>query len=123
MPGCSILGAGFAVPDRVIRNADIAPHVDASEEWILSRTGIQTRRPVVGTDLATSDLAVAAAHKALARAGVDPADVDQVVVATASGDYLMPATASLVQAALGARRAAAFDLNAACSGFVYGLGV
>jgi 3-oxoacyl-[acyl-carrier-protein] synthase-3 len=123
MPGCSILGAGFAVPERVVCNGDIAPHVDVSAEWILSRTGIQTRRTVVGTELATSDLAVAAARAALERAGVDPGDLDQVVVATASGDYLMPATASLVQAALGARRAAAFDLNAACSGFVYGLGV
>src|SRR5438046_2247944 len=83
--------------------------------------GIRARRTLEGSGLATSDLAVAAARIALARARVDPASLDLVIVATCSGDYPIPSTACLVQAALEARRAAAFDLNAACSGFIYGL--
>jgi 3-oxoacyl-[acyl-carrier-protein] synthase-3 len=88
---------------------------------VAARTGILARRTVDGSGQATSDLAVAAARAALARAGRVADDVDLIVVATSSPDHLLPATACLVQAALGARRAAAFDLNAACAGFVYGL--
>src|SRR2546426_9865958 len=84
---------------------------------MLSRTGFGTRRTLDGSGLATSDLAVAAARMALARAGVEPSSLDLVIVATCSGDYPIPSTAFLVQAALGARRAAAVALNAACPGF------
>src|SRR2546426_11666966 len=86
---------------------------------MLSRTGFGTRRTLDGSGLATSDLAVAAARMALARAGVEPSSLDLVIVATCSGDYPIPSTACLVQAALEARRAAALDLNAARPGFLY----
>ena len=121
MPGAAVLGAGFAVPEREVSNHEFAARLDTSDEWIVSRTGIRARRTLEGSGLATSDLAVAAARMALARARVDPASLDLVIVATCSGDYPIPSTACLVQAALEARRAAAFDLNAACSGFIYGL--
>jgi len=121
MPGAAVLGTGFAVPEHEITNHDLEARLETSDEWIVSRTGIRTRRTLDGSDLATSDLAVAAARMALARAGVEASSLDLVMVATCSGDYPMPSTACLVQAALEARRAAAFDLNAACSGFIYGL--
>ena len=121
MPGAAVLGTGFAVPEREVSNDDLTASLDTSDAWIVSRTGIRTRRTLDGSGLATSDLAIAAARMALARARVEPASLDLVIVATCSGDYPMPSTACLVQAALEARRAAAFDLNAACSGFIYGL--
>jgi len=121
MPGAAVLGTGFAVPEHEVSNHDLEARLDTSDAWIVSRTGIRTRRTLDGSGLATSDLAVAAARMALARAGVEPSSLDLVIVATCSGDYPIPSTACLVQAALEARRAAAFDLNAACSGFIYGL--
>jgi 3-oxoacyl-[acyl-carrier-protein] synthase-3 len=109
------------LPERVMPNAELERLVDTSDEWIRSRSGIAERR-VAAPHEATSDLGLAAARAALQRAGVEPAEVDLVIVATATPDYVgMPATASIIQHALGAGRAGAFDLNAVCSGFVYAL--
>jgi 3-oxoacyl-[acyl-carrier-protein] synthase-3 len=119
--GCAILGAGSALPERVLWNSEVVRRVDATDDWIVERTGIRARRTVEGSSQATSDLAVGAAQAALTSSNTRAADLDVVMVATCSGDHLTPSTACLVQAAIGARRAAAFDVNAACSGFVYGL--
>jgi 3-oxoacyl-[acyl-carrier-protein] synthase-3 len=121
MPGAAVLGTGFAVPERELSNDELAAQLDTSDAWIVSRTGIRARRTLDGSDLATSDLATAAARAALARAQVTPDSLDLLIVATCSGDYPIPSTACLVQAALGAEQAAPFDLNAACAGFIYGL--
>lgn len=115
-----IVSLGAAVPERVLTNHDLERMVDTSDEWIVTRTGIRERR-IAADGQATSDLALAAAREALARAAVSPAEVDLVILATCTPDMPLPATACLVQAALGARQAAAFDLDAACSGFVYAL--
>ena len=115
-----IAGLGMCVPDRILTNADLAKMVDTTDEWITKRTGIRERR-LSDPDTATSDLATVAAERALADAGIAAADLDLVLCATATGDYLWPATACIVQHRLGAKRAAAFDLSAACSGFCYGL--
>ena len=118
----SITGVGSYVPDRVLTNAELERMVDTSDEWIRSRTGIRERR-IAADDQATSDLAVAAARRALTSAGLTATDVDLIIVATITPDMLFPSTACLVQHKLGATRAAAFDLEAACSGFVYALDV
>ena len=115
-----ITGWGMYAPARIMTNDDLAKIVDTSDEWIRTRTGIRERR-IAADDETTTTLATNAARDALAVAGVDPAEVDLVIVATASPDYLMPATGVLVARDLGATRAAGFDLNAACSGFVFGL--
>lgn len=117
-----IVGWGRHLPSRVVTNHDLARLVDTSDEWIRSRTGIVERR-MVGPKDTTSSLATRAAQNALESAKIDPADVDLVIVATISPDYVIPATASLVQYAIGASRAGAFDLNAGCAGFVYALSV
>jgi 3-oxoacyl-[acyl-carrier-protein] synthase-3 len=114
-------GWGKYMPERIMPNAELAELVDTSDEWIRSRTGIGERR-IAAPDETTCTLAVHAARAALDRAHVRPEDLDLIIVATCTPDYShMPATASLVQHALGASRAGAFDLNAVCSGFVYGL--
>jgi 3-oxoacyl-[acyl-carrier-protein] synthase-3 len=110
---------GYA-PETVVTNDDIARRVDTSHEWILSRTGIRERR-FAAPEQAASDLALVAAERTLERAGVDAAELDMVIVPTATPDHLFPSTAALVADRLGARNAAAYDLSAACSGFVYGL--
>ena len=115
-----ITGWGMYAPARVMTNADLSKLVDTSDEWITSRTGIRERR-IAADDETTATLATNAGRDALAVAGLEPADLDLVIVATASPDYLMPATGVLVARDLGATRAVGFDLNAACSGFVYGL--
>ena len=115
-----ILGLGFYLPSKVMTNADIEKIVDTTDEWIRTRTGIQTRR-IAAPQENTSDLAVKAAQAALAQAGLKPADMDMIMVATMTPDMPCPATACLVQAKLGAPQAAAIDISAACSGFVYGL--
>jgi 3-oxoacyl-[acyl-carrier-protein] synthase-3 len=119
---CGVLGLGSFAPARVLTNADMARIVDTNDDWIVSRTGISERR-IAGPQETTADLALTAAERALADAGVEAADLDLVIVATVTGDHLFPACASLVQDRLGAPRAAAFDLAAGCSGFIYALAV
>lgn len=116
-----ITGLGRYLPDRVVTNDELATIVDTSDEWIRSRTGIAARR-FAGEGDTTASMSVAAGAEALERAGVQPADVDLVILATSTPDFpLFPSTACLVQDGLGLSRAGAFDLAAACSGFVYGL--
>jgi len=117
-----ITGTGSYVPDKVINNLDLEKKVDTSDEWITERTGIKERR-IVSDSQAASDLALEASKRALKHAGVKAKDIDLIIVATISGDMPMPSTAAILQYKLGAKRAAAFDLNAACSGFLYGLSV
>jgi 3-oxoacyl-[acyl-carrier-protein] synthase-3 len=117
-----IVGTGSYLPERVLTNAEIERMVETSDQWIVERTGIRERRIAAPTE-ATSDLALVAARRALEAAGVRAADVDVVLVATATPDMLFPATACLVQTRLGATHAFAFDLSAACTGFLYGLSV
>ncbi len=117
-----ILGTGTALPARIVTNAELASTLDTSDEWIRSRTGICERR-IAEKDEQTSDLAVKAAKAALLKAGTAVDEVDLIIVATTSPDVLMPATACYVQAKLGAVNAAAFDLAAGCTGFIYGLSV
>jgi 3-oxoacyl-[acyl-carrier-protein] synthase-3 len=115
-----IVGWGMAVPQRVVTNHELAQFVDTSDEWIVTRTGIRERR-VAGPQESTATLSIAAAEEALAVAGINPRDVDLILVATVTPEHLFPATACLVQDALGASRAGAFDLLAGCSGFIYAL--
>ena len=115
-----IVGWGMAVPDRVLTNVELTTMVDTSEEWILQRTGIAERR-IAGEGETTSTLSLQAARNALEVADLDPVRLDLIIVATVTPDYAFPATACLVQDALGAKAAAAFDLSAGCSGFVYGM--
>ncbi|MGH2404692.1 MAG: 3-oxoacyl-ACP synthase, partial [bacterium] len=115
----AILGVGVHVPRRVLTNDELAKIVDTSDEWIVERTGIRTRH-IAEPDQAASDLAVPAAHAALDDAGVVPADLDLILCGTTTPDMFFPATACLVQDRIGASRAGAMDLLAACSSFVYG---
>lgn len=115
-----ILGLGSYVPEKVVNNKDLEQLVDTSDEWIVTRTGIRERR-VAGEGEATSDLATKAAARALADAGIGAEEIDLIIVATVTPDMPFPSTACLVQANLKAINAAAFDLTAVCSGFVYGL--
>ncbi len=121
MRHAAITGWGMAVPERVLTNADLERMVDTSDEWIVSRTGIKERR-VVGPNDSTTSLSVAAARQALDRAGVAADELDLIVVATCTPDQFLVSQACLVQAELGGS-AGAFDLGAACSGFVYALAV
>lgn len=118
----AITGWGGAVPEQVLTNHDLEKFVDTSDEWIVTRTGIKQRH-VVGEGESTSTLAIAASRKALEKANVSPWQVDLVICCTATPDFLFPATACLVQHEIGAERAGAFDLEAACTGFIYGLSV
>lgn len=118
----AIIGWGMAVPTRVVTNTDLERMVDTSDEWIRTRTGISQRR-IAGPGEHTSVLATNAAHGALARANVSPEAIDLVILATCTPDRLFPATACTIQANLEIPHAGAFDLTAACSGFVYGLSV
>ncbi len=117
-----IIGTGSALPVRVLDNAELERMVETSDEWIISRTGIKTRR-IAGPGEATSQLAVTAARRALSMAGVQPAELDLILVGTMTPEMTMPSCACMVQKELGALRAFAFDLNAACSGFLYALDV
>ena len=117
-----ILGVGHYVPEKTLTNFDLEKMVDTSDEWITERTGIKQRH-IAAPEEATSDLAYNAAVKALEDAKVSPEEIDLVIVGTASSDHIFPSTACLVQARLGAKNAAAFDLAAGCSGFVYSLAV
>lgn len=115
-----IKGTGHALPDKVVTNADIEKLVDTSDEWITQRTGIKERR-MCREDETTSGLATVAGREAMDRAGVGPEDIDLVVVGTVTGDMLFPSTSCLVQDALGIKNAGAFDVGAACAGFIYSL--
>jgi 3-oxoacyl-[acyl-carrier-protein] synthase-3 len=119
-PRVGISGLGAFVPERVLTSGELAPELGVTEDWIVERTGIRERR-LASPEQAASDLAVPAALAALADAGVEPGSVGLIVVATASPDMLFPATAALVAAEIGAVEAAAYDLSAACAGFVYAL--
>jgi 3-oxoacyl-[acyl-carrier-protein] synthase-3 len=118
--GCAIVGIGSYLPERVLTNADLERIVDTTDEWITSRTGIRERRMAAEGEH-TSTMATAAARIALERAGVAAGDLDLIIVATITPDMPFPATACLVQEELGAAKAAAFDLEAACTGFLYAL--
>ncbi|HZB92717.1 MAG TPA: beta-ketoacyl-ACP synthase III [Stellaceae bacterium] len=115
-----VIGCGGYLPERVVSNAELAQRLDTSDEWIVQRTGIRQRHVAAPGEL-TSDLAVRAAERALAQAGLAGADLDLIVVATATPDNTFPATAAKVQARLGATRGCAFDIQAVCSGFIYAL--
>src|ERR1022692_2986657 len=117
---CSISGVGSYVPERILTNAELEKMVDTTDEWITSRTGIKERRLAAKNEF-TSDLATQAALRAMQRAGVTPEQIELIIVATITPDMPFPSTACLVQRKIGAHRAAAFDLEAACSGFIYGL--
>jgi 3-oxoacyl-[acyl-carrier-protein] synthase-3 len=117
-----IAGTGSYAPARVLTNADLETLVDTSDEWIVSRTGIRERRLAADHE-ATSDLAHAAAVKALASAGVDAADVDLIVIGTVTPDMPWPSAAAVLQGRLGNTRAFAFDVSAACAGSLYGLAI
>ncbi len=117
-----IIGTGSAVPPRVVDNESVARTLPVSAEWIAERTGVLERR-YLHSNLATSDLAVEAAREALTDAGVDPEELDVIVVGTSTPDHPQPATGCLVQHRLGAVNAAAFDVNSVCTSFVYALDV
>ena len=117
---CSITGVGSYVPEKILTNADLEKLVDTSDEWITTRTGIKERR-ISAKDEFTSDMAAKAAQRAMKMAGVTASQIDLIIVATITPDMPFPATACFVQQKIGAKRAAAFDLEAACSGFIYGL--
>lgn len=117
-----ITGTGAYAPKKVITNHDLEKLVDTSDEWILERTGIKERR-IAEKDQTTSDLAYEASRKALKAAGLGANELDLILVATMTPDMVLPSTACVLQEKLGAKKAAAFDISAACSGFIYGLSV
>ena len=117
-----ITGWGMAVPDKILTNKDLEAMVDTNDEWIVSRTGIRERR-IAKEDETTASLAVDASLRALSVANLPPQKLDLIVIATSSPEYIFPATACLVQDQIGAVNAGAFDLSAACSGFIYALNV
>ncbi len=117
---CSIISVGSYVPERVLTNADLERMVETSDEWITSRTGIKQRHIAADNEF-TSDMAASAAIRALHGASLSAEQLDLIIVATITPDMMFPATACLVQQKIGAVRAAAFDVEAACSGFIYGL--
>ena len=122
LPKVKITALGCYTPPRLLTNQDLEKLVETSDEWIMSRVGIRERH-IADPDVATSDLAIAAARGALAQRGIDASTVNAIIVCTVTPDMMFPSTACLVQNALGARGAWGFDLVAACSGFVYGLTV
>lgn len=117
--GISFLGLGYALPAQVLSNFDLEKIVDTSDEWITTRTGIKERR--ISKEESLTDLSYRASLQALNRAGVSPEEIDAIILATLTPDLGFPASACLLQARLGANRAYALDISAACSGFLYGL--
>ena len=117
-----IIGSGSYLPSRIVTNTELARRVDTSDEWIVTRTGIRQRH-IADESQSSSDLALEASREALRAAGIAPVDVDLIIVATSTPDYVFPSTACLLQAKLGVAGCPAFDVQAVCSGFVYGLAV
>jgi 3-oxoacyl-[acyl-carrier-protein] synthase III len=115
-----ILGTGHSYPSGILTNADLEKIVDTSDDWITTRTGIKQRRKAAPGEY-TSQFATRASQEAIKRAGIDPSDIDLILCATVTPDQILPSTACLIQAQLGASRAAAMDIVAACAGFLYGL--
>lgn len=114
----AIYGTGSYVPERVLDNAELERMVDTNDQWIMERTGIRERR-IAAPDETTASMGITAGRAACADAGIDPAELDLIIMATVTPDQFVPASSCLVQHALGANRAAAFDIGAACSGFMY----
>ena len=115
-----IVGTGSYLPEKVMTNAEFAARLETSDEWIRERTGIQ-RRHIAEKSQASSDLALQASRRALQAAGISADQIDLIVVATSTPDYIFPSTACLLQSKLGVKGSAAFDVQAVCSGFVYGI--
>ncbi|MBI5208019.1 MAG: ketoacyl-ACP synthase III, partial [Candidatus Firestonebacteria bacterium] len=120
--GVKISGTGSFIPKRILTNHDLEKMVETSDEWIKTRTGISERR-IADADMASSDLAIEASKKALKNAHKTPEEVDLIIVASTTPDMIFPSTACFVQRGIQARNAAAFDVSAACSGFIYALSV
>ena len=116
----SIIGTGSYVPEKVLSNAELEKLVDTSDEWIVTRTGIKERR-IAADDEFTSDMAAQAANRAIEQAGIDPNEIDLIIVATVTPDMFFPSTACFVQQKISAKKAACFDVSAACSGFLYAI--
>ena len=115
-----IIGCGGSLPDRIMTNDELSQFVDTSDQWIRDRTGIEERH-IASEGETTADIGTAAAKQALERAGVDPSEIDLIILATSTPDNTFPATAVEIQARLGITRGAAFDMQAVCSGFIFGL--
>src|SRR5881398_1668377 len=115
-----ILSTGHAYPEGILTNADLEKMVDTSDEWITTRTGIKQRRKAAPGEY-TSQFATRASQEAIDRAGIDPSEIELILCATVTPDQILPSTACLIQAQVGAHKAAAMDIVAACSGFLYGL--
>ncbi len=118
--GVTIAGTGSAVPDRILSNADLEKMVETSDEWIVTRTGIKERR-IIDPGQDNSDFATLASRRALEMAGIGPEDIDHIIIATVTPDRFLPSMSCTVQEKLGATGSAALDINAACSGFLYGM--
>jgi len=117
-----VKGVGHGIPAKIMTNFDLEKIVETNDEWIVQRTGIKERR-ICAPEEAASDLSIASAKEALEQSGLDPKEIDHLIVATVSGDFAFPSTACIVQDAIGATNAAAYDLGAACAGFIYSLNV
>ncbi|MEK4030909.1 MULTISPECIES: beta-ketoacyl-ACP synthase III [Bacillaceae] len=115
-----IIGMGQFVPEKELTNFDLEKMMDTSDEWIRTRTGIESRR-IAGDETDTSDMAVKAAQQAVENAGISPEEIDLIIVATVTPDYRFPSVATMIQHQIGATKAAAMDLSAACAGFMYGI--
>lgn len=122
MKKVGIIGIGEYLPKKVLTNADLERMVDTSDEWITTRTGIKERR-IAAAGEATSDMAIQASREALKSADLKPQDIELIIVATVTPDMPFPSTAAILQNSLGAKHAAAFDISAACAGFVYGVSI
>ncbi|MBN1384096.1 MAG: ketoacyl-ACP synthase III [Elusimicrobia bacterium] len=120
--GIEIIGIGSYVPEKILTNAELEKMVDTSDEWITTRTGIKERRIAKDTE-STSDLAVNASKKAIKKANITPDEIDAIIVGTITPDMSFPSTACFVQKGIGAKNATAFDISAACSGFIYGVSI
>ena len=118
--GVKIVGTGSYLPPKVLTNNDLEKMVDTSDEWIVTRTGIHERR-IADENTSTADIAAKAAKEALKNGNVDAKELDAIIVATVTADYTFPSTACLIQNEIGAVNACAFDISAACSGFLYAL--